>query len=124
MFNRRQFLGALGRPAGAALALAVLDPFKITDVLAALEVKELGSWGEQTLNQIRRNFGLIRQIRDDIYCAYITLTERKGFKQAITKENLGFPAYTLFWHKGDDIENGEPTGDFGRLLNDLRKIAP
>jgi len=93
------------------------------DVLAVLEVKELGSWGQQTLNQIRRNFELIRRISNDIYCAYVTLTERRGFKQAITTENLGFPAYTLFCHRGNDVENAEPTGDFERLLNDLRKLA-
>ncbi|MBI4187299.1 MAG: hypothetical protein HY530_07355 [Chloroflexi bacterium] len=92
------------------------------DVLAALEVKELGSWGEQTLNQIRRNFELIHQIKSDIYCTYVTLTERKPFKWAITTENLGLPAYTLFWHKGDDIENGESSGDFGRLMSALRSV--
>lgn len=93
------------------------------DVLAVLEVKELGSFGEQTINQIRKNFELINKIRDNINCAYITLTERKGFKWAITTENLGFPAYTLFWHKGNNIENAEPSGDFGRLIDDLRRIA-
>lgn len=93
------------------------------DVQAALEVKELGSWGQQTINQIRKNFELIRQIRNDIYCAYVTITERKDFKWAVTTENLGFSAYTLFWHKHDDIENGEPSGDFERLLKDLREIC-
>ena len=93
------------------------------DVLAALEVKELGSWGAQTLNQIKRNFELIQLIKGDIYCAYITLSERRGFKQAITTESLGFPAYTLFWWKGNDVKDAEPSGDYQRFLDDLRKIC-
>ncbi|MEK7354116.1 MAG: hypothetical protein AABZ77_06400 [Chloroflexota bacterium] len=93
------------------------------DVLAVLEVKEIGSFGEETINQTRKNFNSIRQVSDDIYCAYVTVTERKGFKWAVTMENLGFPAYTLFWHKSDDIENGEPSGDFERLVNDLREVT-
>jgi selenocysteine lyase/cysteine desulfurase len=38
MYNRRQFLGAIGRPAAAAVSLAVLDPLKINNVLAALDM--------------------------------------------------------------------------------------
>jgi isopenicillin-N epimerase len=36
MYNRRQFLGTLGRPAGAVFALAILDPLKIGEIRAEL----------------------------------------------------------------------------------------
>jgi hypothetical protein len=97
--------------------------FEPEDVLAALEIKAMGSFGENTITQTRDNFKLIHSINDNIYCAYVTLTERKGFKWAVTPENLGFPAYTLFWHKGNNVENAEPSGDYMSLVNKLQQIC-
>jgi hypothetical protein len=93
------------------------------DVLAALEIKAMGSFGEKTITTIKENFVHIQSIKKDIFCAYITLTERIGFKWAVTPDNLQFPAYTLFWHKGDDIENAEPSGDYAALLKKLKQIC-
>lgn len=42
---------------------------------------------------------------------------RKGYKGAVTTENLGFPAYTRFWHDGRGTYT--PTGDWQRLIDDL-----
>ena len=36
MVNRREFIGAVGKPAAAVLAVAVIDPFKMTHALEAL----------------------------------------------------------------------------------------
>ena len=36
MYNRRQFLGAIGRPAAAAVTFAVLDPIGVHRTLEAL----------------------------------------------------------------------------------------
>ncbi len=96
--------------------------YEPNDVLAALEIKAMGSFGEKTITQIKENFVHIHNF-NNIFCAYITLTERKGFKWAITTENLGFPAYTLFWHRGDDVENAEPSGDYELLLNKLKELV-
>ena len=90
------------------------------DVVAALEVKNLGSFGKETINRIRANFELIRQTNANIYCAYVTFTERRGYKWAITEENLGFPAYTLSWHQGIGRKYTlERTGYFAKLLDDI-----
>ena len=49
------------------------------------------------------------------------LAERRGYKWAVNTESLGFPAYTLFWHDGRGTYT--PTGDWQRLLGDLRRLV-
>lgn len=97
--------------------------YKPQDVLVVLEIKNYGSFGESTINSIKKNFGLISQLNKEIYCAYVTLTERKEYKWAISRENIGFPSYTLFWHYGSGKNfKIEPTGDWKKLLDDINKI--
>lgn len=69
------------------------------DVLAAFEVKNAGAF-PGTVEAVRKSFELIRSANPWIYCAYVTLAERKGYKWAATTENLGADVYTLFWHNG------------------------
>jgi hypothetical protein len=95
--------------------------YNAEDVLAVIEIKAMGSFGESTITKTRDNFSKITQ-NNNIYCAYVTLTERKGFKWAVTTEKLGFPAFTLFWHQGNDIENAEPSSDYQLLLDKLRTL--
>ena len=94
------------------------------DVLAVLEIKNSGSFGESTINSIKKNFQRISQLNKEIYLAYVTLMERKGYKWAISKANLGFPTYTLFWHSGSGAKfTTVATGDWKRLLDDIRNIV-
>lgn len=93
------------------------------DVLLVLEIKNYGSFGESTISSIKKNFQRIRQLNKEICCAYITLVERKGYKWAISRENTGFPSYTLFWHHGSGRNfKIELTGDWKKLLDDINKI--
>lgn len=75
----------------------VYDP---ADVQVVFEVKSYGNFGGTGLQKIRSCFSEIQKVKLDIHCAYVTLLERKTHKLRATEENLGFPAYTLFWHRG------------------------
>lgn len=87
-------------------------------VAAALEIKKSGSFGEQTLQTIRNNFNLLHQLK--VKCAYVTLEERKSYRYAASEENLGFPCFTLAWHKDTDADV-ETTGHWEKLLAFLRE---
>jgi hypothetical protein len=93
--------------------------YEPSDVLAAFEVKNLGAF-PGALASIRRSFDLIRSANPGIYCAYITLSERKNYKWKATAENLGADVYTLFWHNSS-IKNRrfDPTGDWDKLISKL-----
>lgn len=47
--------------------------YEPSDVLAVLEVKNAGSFGDATLAAIRRTFGRVQRANSAIYCAYVTL---------------------------------------------------
>jgi len=70
--------------------------YQPTDVLAVVEVKNAGSFGNSTIQTIRQNFKLIKEAIPSIFCCYLTLSERKGFKWAITDNNSGGKTYTMF----------------------------
>ena len=88
-------------------------------VAAALEIKKMGSFGEQTLQTIRTTFNQLRRL--NVVCAYVTLEERQSFCHKATEENLGgFPCFTLAWHK--DIDGPlEDTHHWEELLAFIRK---
>jgi hypothetical protein len=97
--------------------------YRPKDVLIALEIKNSGAFGEETIRRIRKNFMTIQQHNEQIRCFYVTLAERKGYKWAVTEDNLGFPAYTLFWHSGSSKNRKyEPSGDLQGLINDISSV--
>jgi hypothetical protein len=98
--------------------------YRAEDALAALEVKKAGAFGEATIRKTRATFELIRGRNPRIQCAYVTLTERRGYKWAVTEANLGFPVYTFFWYRGSSEKNRryEASGDFGKLLKCLQTV--
>jgi hypothetical protein len=99
----------------------IFDP---SEVLAVLEVKNSGSFGDTTLAATRRAFELAHAANIRIYCAYVTLAERKGFRWAATRENIGADAYTLFWHTGTDARREyESSGDWSRLVDTLSTLS-
>jgi|SRR5271157_66084 len=88
-------------------------------VAAALEIKKMGLFGEQTLQTIQKNFNQLRGLK--VACAYVTLEDRKSYRYKATEENLGgFPCFTLAWHKVTDGPV-EDTHDWDRLLTFIRK---
>lgn len=94
------------------------------DVLAVLEVKNYGAFGEDTLKRVHRSFELIRAANPQIYCAYVTLAERRGYKWAATADNLSADVFTLFWHNGSSRNGGfESTGDWSNLVNRLKSLT-
>ena len=87
-------------------------------VAAALEVKNSGSFGEGTLEKVRRDFGRLREV--GIRGAYVTLEERHGYKWAASNERLGFPCFTLAWHR-QSAGAFDLTEDWIELLKFLRQ---
>ncbi len=87
-------------------------------VAAALEVKNSGSFGESTLGKVRHDFSRFREA--GIPCAYVTLEERRGFRLAASSDTVGFPCFTLAWHRkaGGPIE---PKEDWSELIRFLRE---
>jgi len=97
--------------------------YRPEDVLIALEIKNSGAFGEAAVRTIKKNFMRIQQHGEQIDCFYVTLAERKGYKWAITEDNFGFPAYTLFWHSGGGKNRRyEPSGDWQRLICDISSV--
>jgi hypothetical protein len=72
--------------------------YEPSDVLVAVEIKKSGNFGGT--ERIRQNFERVAAVNAEIKCCYLTLTEQKGHKWAVTTENLGYPAFTLFWDTG------------------------
>jgi hypothetical protein len=107
--------------------------YRPEDVIAALEIKSLGCWGEKALNSIREAFDLIRKSNARIGCAYVTLTELDPYKWAVNDENLGYRAFTLARHTREHMKPGKwppnpeawhkllTPGEWDKLLDWLRK---
>ena len=98
--------------------------YRPEDALVAFEVKNAGSFGQGTITQTKKTFGLICAGNPQIQCAYVTVQERLTFKHAVTAENLNYPAFTLFSDMGFSEKKCiyEASGDFGRLLAWLRAV--
>jgi hypothetical protein len=93
------------------------------DVLAVVEIKNAGSFGDSTIQRVRRNFTRIKAMNPEIWCCYLTLSERRGFRWAVTNENCGGEAYTMFWHSESGKKRlQESTGDWDRFLKEIRTI--
>ena len=98
--------------------------YEADDVLAAIEVKSSGTFNKTTGENLRSCFNQIRGRSPSIWCAYVTLMERENFIHKITSDNLGFPAYTLFWHT-ESKRNPQyaATGDWTGLITELQKLT-
>ncbi len=93
------------------------------DALVALEVKNSGSFGEHTLESVRRCFRLIRVASSNIECLYVTVAELQNYRWAATPANLEAGVYTLFWHNSARPRKYEATGDWERLLAHMRDVV-
>jgi len=67
------------------------------EVIVALEIKKLGAFGESGRNKIRNDFRQLK--KKGVNCVYVSIEERKDYKWRPTKKTLGFPCFTLAWHK-------------------------
>ena len=81
--------------------------YRPEEVSAVLEIKTRGCYGEKALNAIRAAFDLIRKTNPRIGCAYVTLTELKRYKYAVSEENLGHNAFTFAWHTREHMKPGK-----------------
>jgi len=70
------------------------------DVSVALEVKKIGSFGEQGRDKIKRDFTGLKGL--GVKCAYVTFEDRENYRWRPTKKTLGFPCFALAWHKFTD----------------------
>lgn len=87
-------------------------------VAAALEIKKTGTFGEQALENIRKNFGQLRKL--NVKCAYVSLEERQSYLYKATKEKLDAECFIFAWHKVTDGPL-EETPDWDRLLAFIRE---
>ena len=93
------------------------------DVLAAFEIKTIGCFGKKSIDSVRNCFHRIQSANPKIYCAYISLSERAGYKWAARPENVGADTFTLFWHDGKSLDRiYTPSGDWTRLIRKLKKL--
>jgi hypothetical protein len=93
--------------------------YEPSDVVCALEIKNHGAFGEKTTIDIKKSFGEVKSKNPDILCCYITLLERETYKNKVTPEKLGYPAYTMFYYKG---KNRWATGDWEKFLVGLKTL--
>ncbi len=94
-----------------------------SEVKVVFEIKNTGAFGEVSVNAIRQNFSRIQQTNKNIFCFYVTLSERRNYKWAITTDTLGFDAFTLFWHNGSHNKMiFSSSGDWQKLLDKLRSL--
>jgi hypothetical protein len=98
--------------------------YKGEDVLAAIEVKNHGVFGKgsSSCDGLRQSFHEIQRAYPKIWCAYVTLSERESYTNKITTENLGFPAFTLFWDPTGKRPHYEPTGHWVLFVSELKKL--
>lgn len=91
------------------------------DVLVAFEIKASGAYGETTRKHTGNTFWLVSEQNPQTRCAYVAVAERANYRWAVTEENLGFPAYTLFFHNGSPkkLDDYKSTGDWQRLMKDI-----
>lgn len=94
-----------------------------SDVIVALEIKSYGSFGEKTSSTIKDIFNEIKLKNNKVYCAYITLLERETYKHKVTCVKLGYPAYTIFFHKSSgkkfQLIN---TNEWNKFLDEVRRL--
>jgi hypothetical protein len=102
--------------------------YRPEDVLVVLEIKHYGAYGEEAVRRIRENFQAIQRCNKEIRCLYITLSERRGYKWAVTEDEdslgyLGHPAFILFWRSGSGKkEKWESPGDWQRLVDTIAPV--
>ena len=94
------------------------------DVLAALEIKARGCYGEKARDRVGESFQRLSRA-GHIWCAYLTVVEQEHYKWSVTTESIGFPAYTMFCHKGDpdDLRAENATADWKKFLRKLTAMT-
>jgi hypothetical protein len=88
------------------------------DVLAVLEIKYRGTFSADAIGRIHDNFQAIQRANKAIACFYLTVVETRGYKNAVTSQKLGYPAYTLYWY-GKGRYKG--TNAWNKLVMRLKK---
>lgn len=88
------------------------------DVLAVLEIKYRGTFSADAIGRIHDNFQTIQRANTAIACFYLTVVETRGYKNAVTSQKLGYPAYTLYWYGKGGYKK---TNDWDKLVMKLKK---
>jgi hypothetical protein len=88
--------------------------YEPADVACALEIKLSGLHSQEDVPRMSRNFELAKSL--GVSCIYVTIGERESYRYRASSENLGFPAFTLMWHRKEPVD----TGDGGKLLSFLK----
>jgi hypothetical protein len=70
-----------------------------------MEIKLSGLHSQDDVPRMSQNFERAKSL--NISCAYVTIGERESYRYRATAENLGFPAFTLMWHRKDPADTKE-----------------
>jgi hypothetical protein len=89
------------------------------EVRVALEVKQVGAF-PGTIERVCRDFRRLSAQYPHIDCAYVAIEERKGYKLAVSQENINHRVFTLARY-GDPAKDFELTGEWEGLLTFLRQ---
>lgn len=98
------------------------------DVLAVLEIKFRGSYGNESNNHVKTVFDSVRDVNVNIQCFYVALSENQRYKHRATSENLGYECFELLT-RDTNLESAlkkktlKATGDFPKLLKTLQKLS-
>jgi hypothetical protein len=93
-------------------------------VAIALEVKAGGIFGQSALEHTQTCLRTISASCPSLKCAYVTLTERRGYKWAGTTELLGAPAFTLFSYSGSGAQMAfASTGDWDSFISFVKSTV-
>jgi hypothetical protein len=88
--------------------------YESSDVVCALEIKLSGLHSQEDVPRMSQKFERAKSL--GISCVYVTIGERETYRHRATSENLGFPAFTLMWHRAEPVD----TGDWKKLLSFLK----
>lgn len=84
------------RPGGAGPSFGGVL-YEPTEVAVALEVKASGALNAGALEYVRADFQRLRAA--GVQPVYVAVEEQEGHRWVITTERLGFPCFTLAWHR-------------------------
>jgi hypothetical protein len=102
--------------------------YNANNVLAVLEIKFRGSYGQSSIGDIKEVFDSVKKANNRVECLYVSVSENRNYKYRATKDNLGYDCYELLT-RNTNLESAlvkgsiQPTGDWKKLLEKLSSLS-
>ena len=104
--------------------------YKHNDILAVLEIKFTGLFGNKDIVHISKMFESVKKMNNKIKCIYLTIYENQKYKYKATNENINGEVFELFKPNTDRVSAMKKgifydsiNGDWERLVNLLNNSA-